>query len=289
TEQKRVLLGHFIFWPAAASAAFGIFQSLFNLRFDGRWGPLLIRLGTEDGRANSIFFHPNILAGYLLLAIGIGFFLLERAQTLRSRWLLGGGLGLIFVCLVLTQSRSAWIGAALAIAAIGARAGRKVFLGILAGTLAAVALFFHSVLRRLGTLFSLDFFSNANRLRAWKSALRMISERPFFGFGPGTWGKVYPSFRDPLELEHLPHAHNMYLHLGAEYGLIPLFCLLLVLFNEIRSGLKKEGAWPIACVLVGFLLLNLFEFVFSEGRNSILFFAALALLPSPEKQQLGNG
>lgn len=280
STSRRTRLLQCIFWPTVAAALYGILGVLLGVRFHTTWGPLLIRLGTEDGRANSIFFHPNILAGYLLLSLGVGFYLLERA---KRRWVVSLGLGVIAVCLVMTQSRSAWIGAALTLTLIGIRLGWRKSWKIFAAVGACGLVFYRPVLNRLSTLSSMEFLSNADRLRAWQSACEMIRQHPVLGFGPGSWAKVYPAYRNPLELEHLQHAHNLFLHWGVEYGLLALGCLLFLIGHELWQGFRKN-TWPLACAIVGYLALSLFEFVFSEGRNAILFFTLLGMLNTTAKE-----
>lgn len=276
---ERNRLATFIFYPAVISALLGILGVILQVQCHSQLGPIMINLGTPDGRANSIFYHPNILAGYLLLSLGVGFTLLE--ETKQRLWTTLG-LGAIGICLVMTQSRSAWIGGALALFLMSLKMSWRIRLGILGTTGVCIALFFQKILERLGTLGNLDFISNANRLLAWQSALKMIHDRPLFGFGPFSWNLAYPQYRDPREFEHLLHAHNMYLHLGVEYGLLALALLLaVILIPMIYSLSPKKATWPLFCVLVGYLVINLFEFVFSEGRNFILFFTLLGMLENP--------
>lgn len=275
----RKRLAACIFYPAVISALLGILGVLLQVRYHTQLGPIMVSLGTPDGRANSIFYHPNILAGYLLLALGVGFTLLEEA---KHRIGIGLGLGAIGICLVMTQSRSAWIGGALALFLMSFGLRWRIRLGILGTTGVSFALFYQKIGERLSTLGNLGFISNADRLLAWQSALKMIHDRPLFGFGPFSWNLAYPQYRDPRELEHLLHAHNMYLHIGVEYGLIALVLLLaVILIPMIYSLAQKKATWPLFCVLVGYLVINLFEFVFSEGRNFILFFTLLGMLENP--------
>lgn len=276
-------------WTGAASAALGIVQSLLRWHYDVSTPLFTLTLGTWDNRAISVFSHPNIFSSYLLLTTGLSLALLlcrEGYRTFRGRLLAGGILLVLLVCQILTQSRSGWIGTAVTLALVGSLSSRRLLVGGMLGVAGGAALFWHRVVPRFMTLFSPTYLSNSDRIRVWKSALEMIRQRPWTGWGPGTWPLVYPFYRDPAEIEHLPHAHDLYLMVGAEYGLVALACLLLVIAATAWAGLRglvRSRTWHrfgicLAGALVGYLTVGLFEFTFSEGRNSILFFTLLGLL-----------
>lgn len=281
-----------LFWGTVPWAVLGIVLVAARVHWTTDLGPLHIDLGTWDNRANSVFWHPNILSGYLIFAMAAGL------AAARGRWLLyGPALATLAVCQILTQSRSGWVGTAvfatvflaLAIAAGVSDRGRpqagRAWLkaGVVAVAAAAAIPF---AWPRLQTVFDPTLGSNLNRLRVWDSARDMIAARPLFGWGPGTWSEAYPAFRDPAEFENLPHAHSVFLHLGAEYGLAMLALLLLLIgISAVRA---LAGAWPdprrralafpLAAAIAGYLAMGLFEFTFSEGRNAIAFFTVVGLL-----------
>jgi O-antigen ligase len=278
-----------LFWGAVAWAAVGIVVSLARFQWHFDSGGILITVGTWDHRANSIFMHPNILAGYLLLSLGIGIALRTREGFAR-RWRYNTGLAVILFCQLLTQSRSGWIGTAALVVLAGLLVDRRILVKSVLGFGLAMALFHQVVWQRMLTLASVQFESNLNRLRVWQSAREMILERPLFGFGPGAWPHVYPRFRDPGEWENLPHAHSFFLHLGAEYGLLMLVALLLLIGVACWRGIRDSWTTPwkgpalvLAFSLFSYLLLGAFEFTFSEGRNSILFFTILGLLAATRR------
>lgn len=292
-----------LFWSTVPWAVFGIALVAFHVHWKADWGPLHVDLGTWDNRANSVFWHPNILSGYLIFAMAAGL------ATAHGRWLLyGPALAALFVCQVLTQSRSGWVGTAvLAFTYLGlgfvadlARRGGKASnrSGLRAGlALFAVAGATPFVWPRLQTLFDPTFGSNLNRIRVWDSARDMIAERPLFGWGPGTWSQAYPAFRDPAEFENLPHAHSLFLHLGAEYGLLMLTLLLVLIGSATWHALRVTSSNPparrlacsLASAIVGYLAMGLFEFTFSEGRNAIAFFVAVGLLTALGTRRPGPG
>ncbi len=63
-------------------------------------------------------------------------------------------------------------------------------------------------------------FSVLERLAHWVAAQRMWEQSPWLGVGPGNYAQVYPQVRLPQWEEALGHAHNIYLNVAAETGLV---------------------------------------------------------------------
>lgn len=70
-------------------------------------------------------------------------------------------------------------------------------------------------------------FAKIERLAHWQAALAMWTERPWLGQGPGHFAAAYDRFRLPRWKDPLGHAHNLYLNLLAEAGLLGLGGYLL--------------------------------------------------------------
>ncbi|HZK07049.1 MAG TPA: O-antigen ligase family protein [Bacteroidales bacterium] len=87
--------------------------------------------------------------------------------------------------------------------------------------------------------------SNLERINRWQAGLRMFRERPFLGWGPGTYQFLYAPFQRSKEKTiistnagDLGNAHSEYIGPMAEQGLPGLLTLLLVLGIGIYTGLK---------------------------------------------------
>ena len=74
-------------------------------------------------------------------------------------------------------------------------------------------------------------FSVIERLAHWIAALRMWELSPWFGIGPGNYAAVYPQVRLPRWEEPLGHAHNIYLNVLAENGLVARLFAYLVMWG----------------------------------------------------------
>ena len=105
-------------------------------------------------------------------------------------------------------------------------------------------------------------FSVLERLAHWVAAQRMWEQSPWLGVGPGNYAQVYPQVRLPQWEEALGHAHNIYLNVAAETGLLGLAAYLglmivtvIWLWRQLRRAAishKESGHWR-AAVLVGIL------------------------------------
>ncbi|MFA6039553.1 MAG: O-antigen ligase family protein [Candidatus Peribacteraceae bacterium] len=96
----------------------------------------------------------------------------------------------------------------------------------------------------------------ATQYEWWKAAARLIVERPLLGWGPGTFGYVYPRIQEHI-VPPSAHPHSLVLRIGVEYGLLPLLCLMLlgavIAAIAWRSTVKgrKEAVATAALALAG--------------------------------------
>jgi O-antigen ligase len=121
--------------------------------------------------------------------------------------------------LVVSQTRSAWIGTALGLGALGAlallRAPRWAWAALAAG--AALVLLVPGGIRSRLTVVD---ESSRDRYYMWQAGIDMVMERPVFGQGPGMVEVVYPRFKWPeAPNPRQPHLHNNVLQIAAERGL----------------------------------------------------------------------
>jgi len=84
--------------------------------------------------------------------------------------------------------------------------------------------------------------SNAQRIEIWKKTLISIKERPLLGVGIGNYPVV---LSQDLGLSKAgSSAHNLYLHVASEMGILALVAVIIFLvesFRRIYNKFKKEG------------------------------------------------
>jgi O-antigen ligase len=152
--------------------------------------------------------------------------------------------------LVVSQTRSAWVGTAAGLAALGAlallRAPRWAWAALAA--MVALALLLPGGIRSRLTVVD---ESSRDRYYMWQAGLDMVMERPVFGQGPGMVEVVYPRFKWPeAPNPRQPHLHNNVLQIAAERGLPGLVFFLwwvgvafLAALREARRA-AAEGRGP---------------------------------------------
>ncbi|MBI3801506.1 MAG: O-antigen ligase family protein [Deltaproteobacteria bacterium] len=136
-----------------------------------------------------------------------------------------------------------------------------------------------------------DLKANIGRSQIWQANLDMIRDRPWFGWGYGN----YRQFRDPYyqrypEADTTAHAHNNFLQLWVDGGLIGLGTFLLLCGMILRAGwqaysFSPVGAEPLRNLalggtlgVLGFLLGGLTQYNFGDAEVVIVFWATTAVV-----------
>ncbi|MCW5848988.1 MAG: O-antigen ligase family protein [Anaerolineae bacterium] len=81
-------------------------------------------------------------------------------------------------------------------------------------------------------------FAVVERVAHWYAAAGMWADYFWTGVGAGNYAAAYPAYRVPRWINPLGHAHNVYLNLGAETGLIGLLAYLALLVAALRRSLQ---------------------------------------------------
>ncbi len=294
---------------AAGQAGLGLYQFIY--RIGPEWFIILGRFM----RASGSFSQPNPYAGYLGVSLPVAVSLALRAWNrlrtsfgwqLRRWWLVIGAFfytgiaGLIAAGLLASWSRGAWMGALAALAVVcfvRSRQSALVGLGVLG--LALLVSFIGAFqphllpaaitqrVQDLPAFFGLtdvlsqpltdDNFAVVERVAHWVAALRMWQQAPWLGIGPGNYATIYPLVHLPRWEEPLGHAHNIYLNVLAESGLLGLFTFLLFwgatglwVVRAIQSttpqrSWEKAFAIGVFGVLVHLAVHNFFDNLFVQG------------------------
>lgn len=189
-------------------------------------------------RAISIFPDPHMFALFLglLLPLAIALFF----ENKKSAWLICSGV--IFLADLLTFSRGGYIGliggAIVTFFIFQDKLIRKykiIFFLSLAAVLFLIILP-GPVSQRFFSSFNLEEGSNAGRLVMWQKAAESILEHPFLGTGIGN----FPLAVDPLTTYREPiYAHNTYLDIAVEAGLLAGAMWIGMLFFSIRDFFRK--------------------------------------------------
>lgn len=211
-------------WAMFASFLYGVNFGESVLLYNS-W---LVNIGGETYfRAISFFPDPHIFAFYLAFVIPLALFSSRRIVRIA---------GIISCAALLTTfSRAGYVGAICAFLGYGAfclmrlmgtRSFSHVIGYVFAGVIfLVVALPFRD---RLLSSFSFEEGSVQGRLTIWSHTFSLIRRHPLLGVGLGNYGfalEPAASFRTPF------YAHNFYLDIASELGLIGLASWLMLMVH----------------------------------------------------------
>jgi O-antigen ligase len=223
--------------------------------------------------------NPNVLGAFLAMVLALGLGELVSAQSATARVLVVNLLIVVGLALLLSFSRSAWLGAALGtaivIAASRQAAARMSVAAVGAGIVAAVLVVASVAGRSLGggfgferellarglTLFNLNEWGSS-RLHIWQDSVQMIASRPLAGYGPDNFGLVYPRFEtgdwgltNVGDHQQIDKAHAETLQVAATQGLLGLaaYAWILVAFGRsFWAGRRSPGAVAVFAAFVAY-------------------------------------
>lgn len=200
----------------------------------------------------------------------------------------------LLVALTLTSTRSAWVGACVAMALLLAYKNLK-FVTVLP-VLAAVffALAPQQITNRAYSMFDLTDPTIQDRLVMLRIGGRMIADHPLVGVGPNMVEPLYPQYRAPDEGDHVnPHLHNVPVQIAAERGLPALGVwlwfiawLIIDLARRLKSARQRYLPAGALAAAIGMLAAGLFEYNFGDSEFLMLF---LVLVTLPYAAERGEG
>ena len=250
----------------AVGLAVGIFGLLQYLTWNGSLFWLLE--SPYEGIPFGPFNNRNYFAGYMLVSLSVAVSSLLAGSLRRRRAMVLYLTWLAVLALLLCLSRGGFVGfavASLAALIVHARSGRReaghrrrrsrgwhsispvrlalaVVIALAAGLLWLQQT--DRVFARLETLLRLQADASfIGRVWYWSEALQMIADRPITGFGLGSYVWVFPSYRRVPTSIVETNAHNEYLEMAAETGLIgaAICALFLVLFFRLAAVRLRQS------------------------------------------------
>ena len=107
--------------------------------------------------------------------------------------------------------------------------------------------------------------SNLGRFEVWTSAINMFKDYPAIGVGIGQWRTKYEeSYRLPSENQHLYHAHNNFIQLLSEVGILGLLGVLIfygyMVIDNAKIWYRRRDPYSL-CVMIA-----VFSYVFVFGQ-----------------------
>jgi O-antigen ligase len=270
-------------------------MALYALVQEGRGSNFVLFVPRPDQyamRASGAYLCPNHFASLLGMAMPLALAIaVRRPMGLPLRLIAGYTFAVAAVALVLSQSRSGWIGVSAGLAVtcflLGLRSGLRRALLALAAAAAALAvagasvwLLSPAVQERVR-----DALSGNIRLALWGDTLDIVKARPWLGHGGGSFRWVYPHFQKRLgEFIDPEHAHNDYLELVVAHGIPALLAAAAVaaaifaaLVRAVRRDDRGIGA-ALAAGAAGALAAAMVHALFDFNLNVFANVQALAMM-----------
>lgn len=226
--------------------------------------------------------NRNFLGSYLVLMLPISIY--SYLHSKKNILLFSSCL--LYLCLLCTITRGAWIGFTASICLLSYyvfkyKINIKRF-AIVAGLFVSITVLFNiysggEIFNRAASIGKdfgdvIKYSSNSagsHRVFIWKGAIKLIGDRPFLGSGPDTFGEV---FMDKFQKEikdiynnsvSFDKAHNEYLQIAVTTG-IPSLLLYIAFIMTIMAKLhkmleKNKIIVPIYCCIVGYLVQAFFN------------------------------
>jgi O-antigen ligase len=260
-----------IFLAASTEALIGYYQFFAKAGPDGF-------ITDSFMRAFGTFGQPNPFAGYLTLSVTIAFslvmysFKIWSARDIKlsgfSRFFVVLGwltFGACFIAIVMSLSRGAWIGLAAGLAVIAGLSSRRalslmILLVILLGIFLAMGLMdvlpaqisarvndamgYFGIFDPTTAKLTPQNWPIVERMANWHSAWNMYEDNPLFGVGIGNYPEAYEHYFVKGWREAKGHAHNVYLNMLAEMGIIGLGSYLVLVATFFVYGFRILRRFP---------------------------------------------
>ncbi|MBQ8718729.1 MAG: O-antigen ligase family protein, partial [Clostridia bacterium] len=194
-------------------------------------------------RVFSTLENPNMLAEYLILGLPVLLSVtVTQKRPLNGFWLLLG-CGAVGACLVLTWSRGAWLGALVCALLFILLMGHKALSYLLLAAVPTVALIHYlpgQMLRRFVSIGSLQDSSIRYRVHLWEGVGKMLGDYWYCGVGVGeaAFCEVYSRYALP-GIAVAMHAHNLYLQLLCERGVVGLIMFVVTVIMVVCYALSS--------------------------------------------------
>jgi O-antigen ligase len=245
--------------------------------------------GEIVGRVTAGFSQPNQLGGFLVVLVPLA---ITGALLARRGRLLFAAAGVVAAYGVYVSfSRGALVGLAL-VPFVFLRGRRLLLVGPLVVLVVLVSA--PSLVRERFATLTTSSGELSTRVDIWRAAANIWERHPFIGVGLGDFPTAYSELSIPGKaflpatvFQPPPHAHNVFLQLLAEEGLLGLISFLAIIALGIRTTLRLRrksdrqarliGSGLLAALLA-FLVHNQFDVTLEDPQTGLYIFVLFGLI-----------
>lgn len=250
---------------------------------------------TGAGISFSTFVNKNHFAAYLgmMIPIAVAYSFVQKSFLKQ--------LFLIFIAwtesiaLLLTASRAGIVSFLIGVLILFFMLQKKISRGklIFIGGLLFLILItfmvfagFGETAKKIATLMA-PFNVMSDRIVIVRDSMPIFFSFPIFGTGLGTFGSIFSKYKTFDSVAVFSFAHNEFLQLLIETGLLGILCLVNFLKKYIRNALplwfERRDPYAVYCAsglfagMVSIAVHSFFDFVFHVPANLVLFFIIMSL------------
>jgi O-antigen ligase len=191
----------------------------------------------------------------------------------------------LVVALVLTFTRSAWVGTAAGLGVLLVLKDRRLLAALPLTVALVILLAPASVTARMYSMFDVNDPSNRDRVAMLASGVEIVRDHPITGVGPDMVKVVYGEYRQPWAVNPLNvHLHNVPMQIAAERGLPALLVWIGFIVFLVRDLLKRLATSRHPSLAAGaiaataaMIAAGLFEYNFGDSEFLMLFLVLITL------------
>ena len=181
------------------------------------------------------------------------------------------GVAMTHLALLLTFTRSVWLGWIVGVAVLLVLKWPKALAWAVPVAILVISFAPLPFFSRVVSSFDIKQSSNLDRIRMAEAGIEIIKDYPLFGVGPANVKEVYPLYRKhDAPRFRIPHLHNNLIQLWAERGVLAIVAYLFLQFLFLRECARGWGgpATKFAeigvAVAVALAAAGMFEFNFGD-------------------------
>ncbi len=200
----------------------------------------------------------------------------------------------IFFALLLTDTRSSWLGFLFGVFIISMLKNRLLMLA----EIGIVVLFFlfapANQIDRAKSIVNPYHPTNIGRLHMWSTGMKIFADHPILGVGDSDMHKIYMEYKSPDDVETGGHLHNDYIMLLVTLGSVG-FLIVMAMFVKIGAvelsvfrhfssdWLGSSVALGAFAALCGFLVNGMFEWNFGDHEIMVFLWFTVGLTLAVQK------
>ena len=272
----------------AAASIYGVFQRIRGVRVNLSYVDLTLN-PDMPGRVMSYFDNPNTFGEVLVILLPLVLSLAICAKSRMGKVLAGGVWAVGTAALVMTYSRAGWVGFALSVGLMVLVLRPGLIPALLLLCAAAIPLLPSAVWIRILTIFNFSDTTTSSRFPLYDAALSLLRQSPVYGGGLGVDAvKAYiRAYRLYKGTAPFVHAHNFYLEVWMETGLLGITSFLASMAWSVKRGfwaVQKAAPSPARTItcgasagLCGIALCGMADYPWHYPRVMVIFWFLFAM------------